>query len=76
MSQFIQVDRSDIPPEIEARTNWINPTAIAMVTKQQRGNNLHLTIVWMSGRTTKIADKAAHLFLERWEAYLNATSQF
>lgn len=63
---FIRCDRPDIA-DIEIRVNWINAAAIAMVTKQQRGNAVHATIVWTCGRSTKLEGQAAILFLEKWE---------
>lgn len=64
-SSFLKVDRPDIE-EIEIRTNWLNPAAIAMVTKKQRGNSIHITILWICGKSTQIEGQAATLFLEKW----------
>lgn len=63
---FLKIDRPDIPAEVELRTNWINSSAIAMVTKKQKGNSTHVQILWTCGKTTAIEGKAAHLFLEKW----------
>ena len=38
-----RIDRPDLA-DVEIRTNWINPAAIAMVTKQQKGNVLAVKI--------------------------------
>lgn len=63
---FIKCDRPDIA-DIEIRTNWINPAAISMVTKRQNGNNIHVQILWTCGKTSTLENKAAILFLEKWE---------
>lgn len=64
---FIQINRPDLE-QIELRTNWINPSAIAMVTKHQRGNTISAHIIWISGRSTKLEGNPAKVFLQAWEA--------
>ena len=71
---FLQIDRTDIQ-EIEIRTNWINPAAIAMVTKQQRGNVIAVNIHWVSGQSTKMEGKAALIFLDCWDEYQASLQQ-
>lgn len=64
---FIQVDRPELE-NIELRTNWINPAAIAQVIKKQRGNSLHVHIYWLNRQThTELEGAAAKAFLKVFE---------
>ena len=67
--QFIYVPRPDLK-EVDFREDWINPAAIAMVSKHQKGNVITVWIRWISGKATHIEDpKAAKVFLDRWQAW-------
>lgn len=64
---FIKVDRPDLE-EIELRTNWINPAAIAQVIKKQKGNTIHVHIYWLGkAQPTELDGAAAKAFLAAFE---------
>jgi hypothetical protein len=72
VTNFLVINRPDLET-VELRCNWINPAAIAMVVKQQRGNALSVKIHWTSGQTTSLNDQAAKFFLDKWEIYYAST---
>lgn len=57
----------DLPDAVDERTNWINPGAIAMVSRKARGNQLWVKILWISGHSTNIEGADALAFLATWE---------
>ncbi|AFY39875.1 hypothetical protein Lepto7376_3699 [[Leptolyngbya] sp. PCC 7376] len=64
---FIKVERPDLA-EVELRTNYINPAAIAQVIKNQKGNSFHVHIYWMGkNNPTDLEGEAAKAFLQAFE---------
>jgi hypothetical protein len=70
---FIEMERPDLA-DIELRTNWINPAAIAMVRAiSRRDVEIHWTCILK--KPSKLTDKGAEVFLQQWEEY-HAVTQF
>lgn len=64
---FIKVERPELE-DMELRTNWINPAAIAQVIKKQKGNAIHVHIYWLNRLApTSLEGEAAKSFLKVFE---------